>query len=221
MGREIDYRLSIDDEQFQYLHLQKGSLDPLKHDRNAWAAAYIRGLRQDFEEMKPYLPIECSSILDVGSGLGGIDIILQRHYESQADGETFTLPALYLMDGVDDKPVMELHRKTFNNARVAKAFMMDNDVPASHVFCIDPADKNTIHDESPYDVILSLGSWCFHYAPATYLDMLVGCATAETIFVLDVRRDKGEWIEQLTAKLKQVESIRDAAKFDRGVYRLR
>lgn len=221
MGNEMNTEIIVDDRAFEYLKLQKGGLHKFAKDRARWLTEYQVDLWRSFEEMLPHLPDAPANILDVGSGLGGIDILLHRHYAQKNAQIELGAADLWLLDGVDDAAVMKLHRETFSNARVARAFLEANGVPSTEINCVGPHDKDAIHDASPFDIILSLGSWCFHYAPAVYLDMLAGCATGETVFVLDLRRDKGEWTEQLTAKLKQVESIRDAAKFDRGIYRLR
>ena len=66
----------VEDSHFAYLKLQKGALHGLADDRAAWLAAYQQSLVEDLASMAPYLPETCRNVLDVGSGLGGIDVLL-------------------------------------------------------------------------------------------------------------------------------------------------
>jgi 2-polyprenyl-3-methyl-5-hydroxy-6-metoxy-1,4-benzoquinol methylase len=46
---------------------------------------YEREIQQDFNEIRNYLPVHASNILDVGCGIGGIDVLLFKHYQSNKD----------------------------------------------------------------------------------------------------------------------------------------
>jgi hypothetical protein len=41
---------------------------------------YVLSLVGDFEQITPYLPEKVNSILDIGCGLGGIDILLKQRF---------------------------------------------------------------------------------------------------------------------------------------------
>jgi hypothetical protein len=111
----------VSDEALPYLVAQKGRLQPLAHDRDAWLMGYRQALDRDFALIRPHLPApmldHAVRVLDVGSGLGGIDVLIERHYRDAGTGAQITL-----MDGVADPPVMELHRKTFNDMASRRAF---------------------------------------------------------------------------------------------------
>jgi len=205
----ISSQVIVEDEHFAYLRLQKGSLEPLAYDRERWHAAYEADLWRTYCEIRPYLPETCWASLDIGSGLGGIDVLLSRHYGGELN--------VNLLDGEHDAPDMKLHRQTFSNAAVARDFLTVNGVRRDRIGYYTPTDTAAF---LPWDLVLSLGSWCFHYEPNTYLPRLLerGGLHADTVIILDVRRDKGEWTSQLNAHLREVASIRITNKWARGVY---
>jgi len=209
----ISGKVIVNDAHFAYLRLQKGSLEPLAHDRALWHAAYEADLWRTYSEIHPYLPESCSGAsLDVGSGLGGIDVLLSRHYGGEL--------RVNLLDGEHDAPAMTLHRQTFSSEAVARDFLSMNGVRPDRIGYSTPASPDFT---LVWDLVLSLGSWCFHYAPDVYLPRLLegGGLHTDTVIILDVRRDKGEWTSQLIAHLREVASIRITNKWARGVYALR
>jgi hypothetical protein len=57
-------------------------------------------------------------VLDVGSGLGGIDVLLNRHYLATAGNPL----EVALLDGIDDMPEVSFHDRTYNDMAVAIDF---------------------------------------------------------------------------------------------------
>lgn len=208
MVGEVDPTLKVSDEAFAYLKLQKGRLEPLAGDRKAWQMAYEHDLLTAYQEMRPYLPPACWALLDIGSGLGGIDVLLSRHYGA---------PFVNLLDGEDDPPELKLHRETFSSKQVAIAFQRANGVRSDRLFYYGPS-ATAAELCKPYDLVLSLGSWCFHYEPNEYLPRLLagGGLHMDTRVIVDVRKDKPGWIGQLAAAgLTPVGLIRDEKKYRR------
>lgn len=219
----MNFSISVSDEHFRYLRLQKGSLDRLADDRKAWHAAYEADLQRTFKECEPCLPIDAWGILDIGSGLGGIDVLFYRHYlETFAETRGKSAgPFVNLLDGEDDPPEMKLHRETFNSMTVARDFMKVNGVDPLRFAYYTPQQHNL---PKPYSLVVSFGSWCFHYAPSVYLPLLMrgGGLDEDTVLIVDVRKGKPEWTDQLhRAGLSCVEVIRDSEKFCRCVLRRR
>lgn len=205
--------VNVSDAQFAYLRLQKGSLFELSQDRARWQEAYETDLWQTFEEIRQHLPRPCWGVLDIGSGLGGIDILITRHYAENP-------PYIHLLDGEADAPVMHVHRRTFNNMTVAREFLTSNGVRRDRFGYFTTATENL---PRPYDVVLSLGSWCFHYAPDVYLPLLLsgGGLHIDSVIIVDVRNRKSEYARQLARCLDRVAVIRETPKYTRSVYRLR
>lgn len=211
MGREITAPIVVSDTQFDYLRLQKGSLFDLSHDRERWQAAYEQELYDTYRGIQKHLPDPCWGVLDIGSGLGGIDVLLTRHYADDP-------PYIHLLDGEDDAPKMRRHRQTFNSMQVARAFLTANGVRADRFGYFTTAAANL---PRPYDLVLSLGSWCFHYPPDTYLPLLLsgGGLHMDSVLIMDVRNAKPEYEQQLAQSLERIAVVRHGQKYTRGVYR--
>lgn len=185
----MDYRMRVDPEHFEYLRLQKGSLDQYAGDFPAWHRAYEADLQATYRQIASFLPTECEAVLDVGSGLGGIDALIFRHYEVQGQR-----PLISLLDGVDDPPVMRLHRETFNDMRMARNFLCKNGVSPLSIGYYGPG---TTEFATKFDLVVSFGSWCFHYPPSYYLAAVRAACKPTTVLVLDVRAEKPDWHEEL------------------------
>lgn len=210
--------LAVTDEAFKYLALQRGSLDKFKGNRRMWEAEYYKGLSKSYEGMRQHLPKTAERILDVGSGLGGIDIFLSRHYGGMVGGSVKEMgPQLYLLDGANDPAKMHLHAKTFSNESAAKRFHADNG--SHHVEYLGVGDQRN-WPIVPYDLIISTGAWCFHFEPKMYLEYVLKCMHGGTVLITDVRNDKPEWLAQLLQVLDCKDIIATEAKRTRRVFTL-
>lgn len=220
MAGEIDRRLVVEDSHFEYLKIQKGRLDKFSGDRQQWHELYERDLSYTFSGIRPYLPGLCWGFLDIGSGLGGIDVLIRRHYQSIAESKpllaasSFACPYVHLVDGIADPPVMRLHRETFCDREVARDFQLKNGLPADRFVYSGPNDAI---ESKPFDLVVSFGSWCFHYEPNVYLPKLAGLLSDDAIVIVDLRRDRG-WERQLwNAGLKVKAVTRQAPKYHRVI----
>lgn len=206
----IDSSIVVEDSHFEYLRLQKGKLHDISDDRARWLAAYQKDLLATYQEIRPFLPPMCWGMLDIGSGLGGIDALVSRHYGDQ--------PYVNLLDGENDPPEMRLHRQTFNDMKVARDFLVKNGVRADRFGYLTTRADFVV---KPYDLVMSFGSWCFHYEPDVYLPLLLsgGGLHRDSIVIVDVRNDRLEYDQQLGRSLECVAVIRRSAKFTRAVFR--
>lgn len=167
----------ITTEAFDYLAVQVGNLDGLKQVRHVWEAAYERDLAGRMDNILPYLPGEARSILDIGSGLGGIDVLLYRWYDKDVH--------LTLLDGGAFAPTVTKHNVPFNSKKIALDFLEDNGVRDRHAHFME-------HDNTkpqPFDLIVSFRAWCFHIQPSVYLDFALKCCHEKTRLILDIRKD--------------------------------
>lgn len=210
MVHQVNGSLIVEDAHFEYLRLQKGRLDELSHDRARWHEEYERDIYRTYEEIRPHLPAICWGVLDIGSGLGGIDVLISRHYGDQ--------PFVNLLDGEDDPPEMRKHRETFNSMKIARDFLVKNGVRSDRFGYYTPRARDFT---KPYDLVVSFGSWCFHYEPDVYLPTLLagGGLHMDSILIVDVRNDRLDYDQQLCHSLKCIGVIRRSAKFTRAVYR--
>ncbi len=173
----------IDKEHFDYLVIQHGKVSDHRDHFMKWKQEYEKSLTEIFESIKPVLPAKCESVLDIGSGLGGIDILTARHYSPP--------PKITLLDGMDDPPMVRNSFQTFNNARVAINFHRKNNNEVQVVRDV-PREK--------FDLIYSFFAYGFHIPPEDYLESVVHAAHSTTVLVFDVRKSKKEWLRQFVLK---------------------
>lgn len=171
-------------EASMFLFIQKGEL------QRAWQQAYETDLEEAFHAMRPHLPPHCKKILDIGGGMGGIDILLAMHYGARVT----------IIDGIDDPPIVEAHRKSFSSARAAREFLNANGVEVD----FEPKGK--------YDLVISLRAWCFHIPPGDYRELVNIHTYSNTRVIADVRHG---W----EPPFKEIATISDNGKCRRLVMR--
>lgn len=195
----------IEPAHWDYLKIQHGSVASEENlaDFAKWQVAYENSIQNLFENLKPHLPAECGSILDIGSGLGGVDILLAQHFGGATIG---------LLDGTDCLPFTHAHNLPFSNAEVAKDFHLKNG--SKFVQCYWPAPPPAEH----FDLIVSFAAYAFHIAPFEYLGVLMNAIRPHTIMVFDVRKKK-EFLAPLVTAFGKPEIIFQAEKFVRCVFR--
>lgn len=198
---------------YPYLVAQRGAIDDMRDSPTVWCNRYIEMIEGEYKSIAPYLPKQCDAILDIGSGLGGIDILLSKHY-----GEGCQIS---LLDGINDPPNVTKHNETFSNATVAKRFLALNGISK-----LDFIDANNAYRAAPrfYDLIISFKSWCFHYEPARYLDFVQSCSIrGQTQLIIDVRRaegksDQGQWLNMLSDSFQHKAQIFAGFKFETHLF---
>jgi len=171
---------------FKYLYVQRGEVADVyqKQGFEAWKAAYEASLARIMRSITGYLPAECGALLDVGSGLGGIDVLLSRRYEHKV--------LVCTIDGADSPPVVNVHRLPFNNQLIQADFLHANGVQRQHHYSPD-FDQF----EEKFDLLVSFASWCFHYPPEEYLDRIRVALNPGATVILDVRTSAVPWHDTL------------------------
>ena len=206
----MDLSLRVDPEHFDYLKIQKGNLDRFASDRFDWMVRYQEDLRDQYESIRPHLPRQCGAFLDVGSGLGGIDVLIRRHYVERGRD-----PEVNLLDGLDDPPEMKLHRQTFNNMRIARNFQVKNGCPPQKLVAYGPQAPEF---ESKFDLVVSFGSWCFHYPTELYLARVKQALAPKAVVILEVRAEKEDWLRALVDNFGAPVMILKRPKWSRLVF---
>ena len=118
---------------------------------------YWIDVRKDFDQIEPHLPEKISSILDIGCGLAGIDVLLAKRYP---------YATIALLDGDGDesnwRPGYASTMGPFSSRKVAESVLELNGVRR-------PLWKDVGTQEVlEADLIISLLSWGFHYPLSTY-----------------------------------------------------
>lgn len=153
---------------------------------NKIAQMYYSDLQLTFDNIKPYLPLKAEKILDIGSGMAGIDLLLAKYYNYSID--------IYLLDkeGVSDKIVAGFHQDQskfayYNSFSLAREFLESNGLPASRVNTINIGAEPFPTTER-FELIVSLLSWGFHYPVDTYIEDVYRSLHENGVLILDIRK---------------------------------
>lgn len=166
-------------------------------------------MEREIGSLKKYLPNNPKKILDIGCGVAGIDIMLNRHYDNN--------PVFYLLDKseVNSKVYYGLEKKAayYNSLKLAKELLVLNGISADKIYTEEVGEKPIFFDQK-FDLVLSLISWGFHYPVSTYLNQVYNLLNSGGTLIIDVRKDSGGE-EELRNKFGNLEVIYDARKHRR------
>lgn len=183
--------MHIEKQHFEYLYIQRGEVSDAYTGADSfetWKKEYELSLRRIFDSICEVLPAQCARIVDVGSGLGGIDVLLAQHYEKLSGQQ----PVVCLVDGVDDPPKVDWHFKTFSNQVPALDFQKKNGVKFPCYF--SPLNWPT---EGKADLIISFAAYCFHIPVQDYIEDVKRCVRSGSVVILEVRKNRRDWLEVL------------------------
>jgi SAM-dependent methyltransferase len=199
--------VDIPDEARPYLEAQRGDLWSLRGDREAWDDAYDCSVARDYASIAPHIPAECHAVLDVGSGLGGVDIPIAHAKRA----------AIYLLDGEEEGHVVRLHAQPFNDMRVARGFLAANGVELGGHFNTSLQLRGD--EPGPFDLVISLKAWCFHIPPVAYMDFVVSRLRPGGRLIVDRRRGRPDYARQMAdAPLRRVATCMEGDKYERIAY---
>lgn len=146
-------------------------------------------------------------VLDIGSGLGLIDMELNRRFG------TFCT----LIDG-EAPPDMFKHSIPFCSRAIVEEFWHDNGVSNYQYFSPPQILSEQVHHTAfsgGFDLVLSLRSWCFHYPPEVYKTFVQDHVQDGTVVLLDARRSHTDWLCDLAKWWPDNEIVEVGEKYDR------
>lgn len=194
----------------RFLLAQRGDLTALasargggaEHLKTVWAEEAAKTI-VDHVRMKP------KHVLDIGAGLGVIDMALNRMfgtYCTLVDGEA---PP----DGMAFK-----HDVPFCSRCVVDQFWADNG-NTNYQYLSPPQVLVTSEVHAKFDLVLSLRSWCFHYPPSVYGKFVQEHVEDGAVVLLDVRRNRlnthAEWLETLVKWWPSYDVVETSEKYAR------
>jgi SAM-dependent methyltransferase len=155
--------------------------------RDKVARAFAEGLERDMNSLRPFMPERAESVLDIGCGLGGIDLLLHRYYAPES-------PSLALLDRDSLSPEVfygyEDVAASYSSLAHAREFLEENGVPEGDIETFDAAGDG-YPAGGRFDLILSLISWGFHYPLSTYLNEVDASLAPGGTLIVDVRDGTG------------------------------
>lgn len=195
------------------LRVPEQCLPLLREHRTHYAGDFVRQysaeLLTTYEGFAQYLPTKkAPNVLDIGAGMGGIDVFISRHYDGKAK--------LMLLDksGKSEQINAGFHADSaafahYCDFSAAVDLLVENGVKNFDFYDV----KDGFHVDKKFDVVISLLSWGFHYPISTYAPKVAKGG----VIIADVR--KGTDGEELLAAMGSVVVVHDAQKYRRVVVR--
>ena len=135
---------------------------------------------REFNTFKQFLPKKIENILDIGCGLGIINIFLNK---ITSDNTNF-----YLLDKnrIDKKIKYGFSEdyESYNDLNETKKILLNNNIDNKNIFLYDVEKEFQINNK--INLVISLKSMGYHYPIENYLDLFGKCCSEETFFIFDV-----------------------------------
>jgi SAM-dependent methyltransferase len=174
-------------------------------------SSYKTDIMNEYLSIAEFLPEPCTSILDIGCGVAGIDVLLNYHYKANQ-------PKFFLLDKTHIEKSVWYGFKTkgafYNSLDTAKDLLVQNNVPESFIHMVDATENNDINIDCRVDLVISLLSWGFHYPIDTYLEKVLKLLMKSGVLILDVRKNTNG-IDLLSDVFSNVDVILDQPKYQR------
>lgn len=174
-------------------------------------ALYREDMRSEYLSIASVLPECCAAVLDIGCGVAGVDVWIDRHYRGQR-------PVFYLLDRSRvDRSVYYLFEQRaafYNSLDVARATLVANGIDQRRIHLLEAGDGATVDLPAPVDLVISLLLWGFHYPVQTYCDIVHRRLSTQGVAVLDVRKGT-DGLDVLRRRFGRVEVISESPKQSR------
>tara|TARA_S200000501_G_scaffold308164_1_gene297613 strand:- start:75 stop:776 length:702 start_codon:yes stop_codon:yes gene_type:complete len=139
--------------------------------------------KRELDTFKDYLPKTVMNIMDIGCGLGIINILLNKFY-----GEK---PNFYLLDkNRIDKKIkygFSSDYESYNDLGETKRILTENNIRENRLFLYNVEKDNLI--DVKIDLVISLKSMGYHYPFEIYLNLFKKNCNKNTTFIFDVSED--------------------------------
>jgi SAM-dependent methyltransferase len=165
-------------------------------------------ISKTFESFSEYVPSKVEKTLDIGAGLGGIDVFFANKFDC----------TVFLLDknGVSSNKRGGFYQNAddfsyYNDFSATKEFLLANKVSK---FEFVDMSKQTFPKET-FDLVVSFLAWGFHFSVDTYLEDVYDTLRDGGLLVMDIRNESGG-IEKLEVKFKKkVNIIQEANNYTR------
>ena len=135
---------------------------------------------KELNTFKNFLPNSVNTIMDIGCGLGIINIYLNKFFEKK--------PIFFLLDKnrIDRKIKygFSLNYESYNDLNETKNILLENEIDSDCVYLFDVEKQFQINKK--IDLVISLKSMGYHYPINSYIELLRNCCTKNTVFIYDL-----------------------------------
>ena len=134
----------------------------------------------EIKTFKNYLPNSVNNVMDIGCGLGIINIYLNKIFNNK--------PNFFLLDKnrIDKKIKYGFsdNYESYNDLTETKNILLNNKFKNSCIKLFNVENKIIINKK--IDLVISLKSMGYHYPLEIYLNLFKKCCSKNTIFIFDV-----------------------------------
>ena len=197
----------VDEKTSELILLQRMGYGLEPKETEAVASAYYNDMSSAYSDIVKHIPAGYSSVLDIGCGIGGIDVLLgQKNPECEF--------AMLDRDGMESTIYYGFKESgaKYNYLSYTTQFMVSNGISENKIKTYN-ADAQQ-WPEGTFDVILSLISWGFHYPISTYLYAAYNAMHSKSVMILDIRHNSNGY-DQLLGVFNHVRVIRRYSKCNR------
>jgi hypothetical protein len=192
----VTAHLIIEPADRKYLDIQVGELHDFIEDPR-WQKMYEDHLWDRMTDIDEYLPETVTQYCDLGGGLSGISILLNLYYGGAL--------RVNVVDG-DGPAIMLHHAVPFSSHERTLAFLRNNGVKFASVWHPTNLPLQT------FDLMTSFRAWCFHLDPRVYIEWVRAHLSRDGTLLVDVRRDRDDWLAQLRGVFSRATPVADTGK---------
>ena len=141
--------------------------------------------KREYNIINEFLPKKALNVMDIGCGLGLINIFINKAYSGRAN--------FYLLDKnrVDKKIKYGFSKnyESYNSLTETKNILIHNGLSEKNINIYDV--EKGVHINKKIDLVISLKSMGYHYPLECYLKLFSTCCDRETIFIFDISEGDG------------------------------
>ena len=148
----------------------------------------IEAVNQHADVILKYVPKNIKSIIDIGCGLGLVDLALYKRIKPSPD--------IYLLDKDNEHQSLKSVRGGFHQRYIFTAdlaltrdIFIQNGVKNDQIHFVDPS-TSAIASLPKIDLILSITSWGFHYPIETYWEGVQKIIHEKSLLFIDLRKSQ-------------------------------
>ena len=138
------------------------------------------------DQLIKFLPPNIKTILDIGCGIAGVDIVLNEYLK---------FSKIYLLDKTKtEEEIWYGFKKSgafYSSLELAKETFKINGFNTNLIELIDaPKDGDIRLQKGSIDLVISTISWGFHYPISTYINSVINLLNDKGILIFDLRTEE-------------------------------